>query len=114
MTGCVLRVAGKELQIPSSLEVLATFDEGANINVSNAEREEFEIQKNDAVRFLQIQASALQELTSQKGYEGGSLDFGVTDEHMWSKSYGFHPELITLAAQYQFELMVSIYASEDT
>jgi hypothetical protein len=114
MTGCVLRIEGKNLEVPPSMEVLATFDEGVNINVSNAEGDEFEIQKNEAFSFLQAQSEAMKALTGQNGFVGATLDFGVYNEHMWSKSYGFPPELVALAAQHQLELMVSIYASENT
>ena len=114
MTGCVLRVEGKDLEVPPSLEVLATFAEGANISVSNAEGDEFESQKNEALSFLQAQSQALKALTGQNGFVGATLDFGVYDAHMWSKSYGFPPELVVLAAKHQLELMVSIYASEST
>ena len=114
MTGCVLRIKGKGLEVPTSLEVLATFDKGLNINVSNAEGDEFEVQRAEAFSFLQAQSEALKALTDQHGFEGASLDFGVYDERTWSKSYGFPPELVALAAQHQLELMVSIYAGENT
>ena len=114
MPGCVLRIKGKNLIVPSSLEVLASFDEGANIHVGNADGDEFEVQKTEALSFLQAQSEALKELTNQNGFEEAGLDFGVYDEHMWSKSYGFPPKLVALAAQHQLELTVSIYASENT
>ena len=114
MTGCVLRIEGKDLEVPLSLEVLVTFDKGANINVSNAEGDEFEIQKKEAISFLQAQSEALKVLINQNGFVGATLDFGVYDEQKWSKSYGFPPELVALAAQHKLELMVSIYASENT
>jgi len=109
-----LRVEGKDLEVPASLEVLATFDKGANINVSIAEGDEFVTQKKEAVSFLQTQSKALKALISQNGFVGATLDFGVYDEQKWSKSYGFPPELVALAAQHQLELMVSIYASDST
>lgn len=114
MTGCVLRIEGKDLAVPPSLEVIVTFDRGANINVSNAEGNEFQTQKDEAVSFLQAQSEGLKALTSQNGFVGATLDFGVYDEQKWSKSYSFSPELVVLAAQHQLELMVSIYASENT
>ena len=114
MTGCVLRIKGKGLEVHPSLEVLATFDEGMNINVSNAEGDEFEIQKIEAFSFLQAQSEALKALVGQNGFEGASLDFGVYNERMWSKSYGFPPELVALVAQHQLELVVSIYAGKNT
>ena len=114
MPGCVLRVEGKGLKVPISLEVLATFEDGVNINVSDAEGDEFETQKGDALSFLHVEADALKALTIQKGYGGATLDFGVNDEHMWSKSYGFPATLVAMAAEYQLELMISVYASEST
>lgn len=114
MTGCVLRIKGKDLTMPSSMEVIATFDEGANVNVSEADGDEFEKQKNDAIDFLQAQSEALKALTAQKGFHSASLDFGVYAEEMWSKSYTFSPQLSALAAQHQLELMVSVYATENT
>ena len=111
MSGCVLRIKGKDLIIPSSLEVLKEFDEGVNINVSDSE--EFDVQLSDAIRLLRNFAGVIESLASQKGYKSGSLDFGVFEERKWSKSYGFSTELVSLASALNLDLMVSIYAPEN-
>ena len=82
---------------------------GISFCVSDAEFEDFEAQKVDAVAFLAKHGTALAKLRDVPGLQHASIDFGIAMRNVVAQSDGFEAELIQLLAPLRVELVLSQY-----
>ncbi len=87
---------------------------GVTYLVSNAEFEEFEIQKTDAIAFMKRHFNELNKIHLLDGLESAVLDFGILMRDVFIQSDVFPAELLFLAGQLGFDIELSQYRpSED-
>lgn len=129
---CVLRVAGRELDvdayikrgalIPSAVyrrgearfptlpRARTNAKSGFNIVISKKPFSDFEGQVREAVTFLEKQRRAIQALRRRHGVEGAVLDFGVERRADAAVQVQVFPEdLVRLAGQLGLALELSFY-----
>ena len=82
---------------------------GISFCISEADFEDFETQKADAVAFLAQHRAALAKLRELPGLQHASIDFGIAMRNVVAQSDGFEPELIQLLAPLRLELVLSQY-----
>ena len=127
---CILRVGGANLSLGELLQVELTPDStwekgapklstrvtgpvsktsGARYVVSDADFDEFEEQKSDAVAFLGEYQMEIREIVGLAGVDGADLDFGVYRKDVLAQSENFPPELVRLAGGLGLGLEISLY-----
>ena len=131
---CILRVCGEALDVDSMLTSISIeFDQvwkkgkprsikgkmhtnsGVQFVVSDAEFEEFSVQRNDATEFLKSNEIAIKKMAGFPCVQYCVLDFGVsiTEGNVAVMTY-LTPELINLAAKSGVGIEISCYlCSED-
>jgi hypothetical protein len=131
---CILRVCGEALDVdlmlssnsteldqvwrkgePRSIKDKIHTDSGAQFVVSEADFEEFPVQRNDAISFLKANEIAIKKMADFTNVQYCVLDFGVsiTDGNVAVMTY-LSPELISLAASSGVGIEISCYlCSED-
>lgn len=82
---------------------------GVTYLVSNAEFEEFEIQKIDAIAFMRQYFCELKKIHLLDGLEFAFLDFGITRRDVVVQCDYFQSELLLLAGQLGFDIELSQY-----
>ena len=131
---CYLRVYGDELNVKELIETLEVKpskvwekglprfksnpnklnkNSGFNIEISDAEWNEFEKQKEMAIEYLEIHKTILSSVISYSGVEGGYLDFGIEWRNEAVQSDSFPPILIKLAGQIGLGIELSQYPPDD-
>lgn len=86
---------------------------GLNIEVSNAEFNEFDKQKNDCLEFIDNQSEILKRLSTYQGVELFLVDFGIEWRDVAVQSDYFSPELIGALAKVGLGLELSQYPPEE-
>lgn len=134
---CVLRIGGLNFQVEeylaaTGLEATRVWlvgtprsyaksakevheESGCNITVSEADFDQLEQQKTEAVNFLERHLAVLQQL-SEFGWsmdDGAVLDFGIYNrmDQCYFQSDYFEPRLLYLLAQLRFTLGLSQYGT---
>jgi len=131
---CILRVRGEALDVdlmlsfnsievdkvwrkgePRSIKDKVHNDSGVQFVVSEAEFEEFPVQRNDAIAFLKANEMAINKMANFARVQYCALDFGVsiTEGNIAVMTY-LSPELISLAAKCGVGIEISCFlCSED-
>ena len=125
---CMLRIGGVDLDVdkllginlkpnsiyrkgeprtPKSKSINLT--SGARYVASNADFDNFEEQKKDAISFLRDNASPIREIMSIPGHEGAELDFGINRRDVLVQSDSLPAELAKLAGELGIDIMLSLY-----
>jgi hypothetical protein len=131
---CILRASGKKLNIDELLEIDLESDthwikgepillskpdfkkcltSGANYCVSDAEFYEFNIQKEEAIKYLTENKEKIKAIQSLTGLENLSLDFGIEQRDVAVQSDYFPPELIKLSGELNLGIEISQYPPFD-
>jgi hypothetical protein len=131
---CILRVSGTELNIKSQLKIKLVPDStwergtpvlsnkpdgkkhsnsGARYVVSEADFDEFQVQKSDAVEFMEQNNSELIKIMNLPGIEGGCLDFGIYYRDVPVQCDYFPPELVLLAGRLGLGIELSQYPPDE-
>jgi hypothetical protein len=82
---------------------------GVAIVISDADFDDFEAQKSEALGFLTTHKVALEKLRALPGIDCASLDFGIAMRNVIVQSDGFGEELIAIIAQLRLGLVLSQY-----
>jgi hypothetical protein len=127
---CILRIFGEEFNIDdlsdTELEVdsvwrkgdprFVTKPEGDKLQtsgvsylISNAEFEEFDKQIVDAIKYLRNNKSQIRSVTSLRGVEGSSLDFGIVWRDVAVQCDHFPAELVKEAGELGLGMELSQY-----
>ena len=130
---CILRISGEELNIDKMLQSSSlTYDQvwrkgepcsivgklnthsGVQFVVSDADFEDFIIQRSDAIKFLEKNTDAILKMVQFPNVQNNTLDFGVsiTEGNVAVMSY-LSPELIGLAAKCGLGVEISCYLCND-
>ncbi len=122
----MFRISGTDLNIDKLLEINLKPDSlyrkgeyrtkksinlssGARYLVSNADFDNFEDQKKDAIRFLRNNATPIREIMSIPGHESAELDFGINRRDVLVQSDFFPAELAKLAGEFGIGITLSVY-----
>jgi hypothetical protein len=127
---CILRISGTNLNLdelpsiglfpdttwekgkpkyPKKPDGKINSSSGARYVVSEADFDEFEIQKTDAIEYLKVNRKELKELMSVKNIEEASLDFAIERRDVVVQSDFFQPELLRLSGELSIGIMLSQY-----
>lgn len=87
---------------------------GINLELSDADFEDFERQQADTLAFLQTHGAALQKMRELPGVERASIDFGIAMRDVVVQSDIFPAELIASIAQLRCSLELSQYPVSST
>ena len=114
MSGCVLRVEGKDFDAKAfvaanALKVIRLKDSSFNVDVSRREADDLPGQIQDALQFLESHADVLKALRSVRGVEM-VLDFGIAQKNVAAQFVRLPSELVRRAAEVGAGLEVSLYA----
>jgi len=101
-----------EPRFPSKPEKGTHLTNSVNFLVSDAEFEEFDQQKNEAISFLKNHQKDLRELIDLPGVYG-ELDFGICKRDVYMQCDRFPPELLILAGSIGLEIALSQYPPSD-
>lgn len=82
---------------------------GASFVVSDADFDQFKIQKEEAIAFLAANRQELQRLMSLPGIEGGCLDFGIYQRDVPVQCDHFPVELVAMAGELGLGIELSQY-----
>jgi hypothetical protein len=124
----MLRVAGKDLNLRDLLEISLKPDStwekgsrkskntknassGARYVVSEAEFDQFEQQKLDAIKFMKRNKDRIQEIMNLHGIDGADLDFGIYRRDVPVQCDNFPPHLVKLAGNLGLGIELSQYPS---
>ncbi|MCP4675706.1 MAG: hypothetical protein GY854_09415 [Deltaproteobacteria bacterium] len=124
---CVLRVSGVELVSEDLAEIdlepdstwkigqnrgrgMVCEDSGAGYLVSDADFDQFDQQKIDAVRFLFENRDKIEQIMSLPGLEYAVLDFGIKQRDVAAQYERFEPELVKSAGELGLGIELSQYA----
>ena len=77
--------------------------------VSDAEFEEFEKQKADALSFLVFHRKALSRMREVPGVEHASIDFGIAMRNVIAQFDSFEPELLNAIVPLRLTITLSQY-----
>jgi hypothetical protein len=127
---CILRVAGKDLNLKDLLKINlkpdSTYEKGsprrkgskssssgARYVVSEADFDQFEQQKLDAIKFLKRNKDRIQEIMDLNGIDGADLDFGIHRRDVPVQCDNFPSDLIKLAGNLGLGLELSQYPSDE-
>lgn len=129
---CILRIAGTDLNLKHLLKVGLIPDStwekgsprfstkpdgekntrsGARYVVSDADFDEFEQQKYDAIEFLKRNKNQIQEIMNLPNIEGAGLDFGIYWRDVPVQCDNFPYELVKLAGSIGLGLELTQYPS---
>ena len=86
---------------------------GAHYCVSEAEFNEFEKQKKDAIKYLNENEEKIESIQKLAGIESVFLDFGIEQRDVFVQSDFFPPELIRLAGKLGLGIELSQYPISD-
>lgn len=121
---CILRISGKNLNIYELLDIGLEPDNywvkgdpsgkkhlktGVNYCVSDADFNEFELQKKDAFKYLQNNKKEIKAIHNLAGCENGHLDFGIEQRDEAVQCNTFSPKLIKLIGELDLGIEVSLY-----
>ena len=126
---CVFRIGGNELDLDSLLTLLlepeaifrkgdkqgsrVILKNGANYLVSEAEFDQLDKQKSDAISYLRKNSAMLKKALSLPGVERAFLDFAVEEKDTFTQSAYLEPTLLKLAGGLGVGIKISIYPSSD-
>lgn len=131
---CILRIAGKDLELKSLLRVdlipdsswekgmprspskpdgKKNLNSGANYVVSEADLDEFDLQKMDAIEFLINYKTQIQEIMNLPGNDGGVLDFAISRRDVFVQYDNFPSKLISIAGSLGLSIELSQYPVND-
>lgn len=131
---CYLRFCGDELNVKEIIKTLnispskiwekglprfkrnpnkLNRNSGFNILVSDAEFNEFEKQKKEAIDYLRKHQELLSKIMSYEGVDGGDLDFGIEWRDVVIQCDNFPANLIKLAGQIGLGVELSQYEPLD-
>ena len=82
---------------------------GLNIEVSDADFDNFEQQQADAIQFLAKHHSALMQMRNSAGVDSAAMDFGIAMRNVISQSDTFDADLISVMAPLRLALVLSQY-----
>ena len=123
---CMLRVGSAVLDIDKLLKINLKPDSsyrkgeyrtkksthlssGARYLVSNADFDNFEEQKRDAISFLRNNANSIREIISISGIDNAELNFGIDRRDVPVQSDFFPAELLRLTGELGIGIMLSQY-----
>lgn len=132
---CVLRILGEDFDVDTFVEKtqINGFNKrykgdlmgrsanrkakysAANITISSADFDDFNLQIEDATRFLIEYKDNLKMIASTKGIEYAIIDFGVDsmiDENRLTQNFYFPKDLIRLCAELDISIELSIYKED--
>ncbi len=126
---CIFRINGNELILEDLLSLLSKpeklFRKGeekgkkviqknsANYLVSEADFDQFQNQKQDAIKYLQKNNKTLREVMALSGVESACLDFAVEESESFTQSKYFEPELLKLAGNLGIGIEITMYPVGD-
>ena len=131
---CMLRVGGVDLNVDRLLEFDLKPDSmyrkgepqspksksksthptsGVRYVVSNADFDQFEEQKKDAINFMRDNACSIREIMSAAGVDGAELDFGIDKRDVFVQCDSFPAELVRLAGELGLDIMLSQYPTPE-
>lgn len=84
-------------------------ESGAAFLVSDADFDQFEKQKRDAIAFLKTKKAAIRKIMNWPGVDGGELDFGVEQREVVIQCEHFPSELLKLAGGLGLDIELSLY-----
>ncbi len=82
---------------------------GIAIVVSDADFDDFDRQKKDAIEFLQRHKSRLHDLLATVGIQHRSIDFGIEMRNVIAQTDSFDPEVVMAAADLRLGITLSQY-----
>jgi hypothetical protein len=89
-------------------------ESGARFLVSDADFDEFDIQKSEAIAFLRDHADVLRRIMAHPGVEDGYLDFGIArKENVFSQCDFLPAELLKAAGDLGLGIEISHYPVRD-
>ncbi len=127
---CILRISGTDLNLADLLEISLVTDSiwekgtpkistkpdskkhtnsGVRYVVSEADFDEFELQKADAIEYLEQNQNKIEEIMNLPGVEGACLDFGIHWRDVPVQCDNFPPKLIKLAGDLRLAIELSQY-----
>ena len=80
-----------------------------SIVASDAEFEQLELQKAEALAFMRRHHSELQAMRSVQGVEVASIDFAITMRNVFVQGDSFEPDLLAEIASLKMRLVLSQY-----
>ena len=131
---CILRISGTDLSLdelekikfapdstwqkgtpkisnkPDGKKYMST---GARYIVSDADFDEFDIQKNEAIDFLNKNKRMIEEVIKLPSVEDASLDFGIERRDVAVQCDYFQPELLKLAGNLGLGIELSQYPIDE-
>jgi hypothetical protein len=131
---CILRISGTDLSL-DELEIIKLVPDsiwqrgtpiisnkpdgkkyastGARYIVSDADFDEFDIQKNEAIEFLTNNNRIIEEMIKLPSVEYASLDFGIERRDVAVQCDSFQPELLKLAGNLGLGIELSQYPIDE-
>lgn len=133
---CILRIEGEKFDVDGFLEITKMepyekhrkgekrlfkktgkqlfFEEsGCRFELSNADFNDFDTQRKDAIKFLNDNYKKLKSIYSfgLKKTEVPTIDFGIENQiaDFWCQSEYLQPELLKLAGELNFGIEISLY-----
>ena len=132
---CMFRIAGVSLNVDrllSSVSLPATMSfgkgqprnmlkknrkrcrsSGASFLVSDADFDQFEKQKKDAISFLRTNKSVILKIMNWPGVDRGCLDFGIERRTTAAQFEQFPAELLKLAGGLGIDIEISQYSIKE-
>jgi hypothetical protein len=98
-----------ELRLKTRPDGKRNKDSGAAFLVSDADFDQFEKQKRDAIAFLKTKKAVIRRIMNWPGVDGGELDFGVEQREVIIQCEYFPAELLKLAGSLGLDIEVSLY-----
>ena len=127
---CILRIAGEKLNIDELLAIDSEpsaywvkgepklqsqpngkkrLTSGANYCISDADSNEFELQKKEVIQYLNEHGDKIKAIQDVMGHEGASLDFAIEQRNVAVQCDAFPSELIKLAGELELGIEISLY-----
>jgi len=127
---CILRIAGEKLNINKLLAIDSEpevywvkgeprlqsdpngkkhLNSGANYCISDADFNEFGLQKEEVIKYLNENGNKIKAIQSLAGSEGAYLDFAIEQRDVAVQCDSFPPELIKLAGALKLGIEISQY-----
>ena len=100
-------------RIPSRPSGKLNSDAGAKYFVSDADFDDFDVQKTDAISFLLKNEKRIKALMKIPSVESATLDFGISRRDVAAQFDYFQPELVRIAGKLGLGLELSQYSIND-